>query len=275
MAYLDETGLSRVWSKVKSLVNSAKNEVIGLAEAYTDTVCKNIKLVKITNDETGMSIGKSAELSNTFDVGLETKFRQGVNVGNNVRLVSSSEGGNFQVISPNGVVWEMDAYNDNLRIFSLKNGVYKFPIVLNCETGSVEFNNAVGIGGDLYANAGFCLNGNWQTDTVVAQGTSGVWQYRKWASGFAECWCAKTVSATGNGYSLSALSASLNLAFPFTFTSTPLLTYNSIGQSNVNHLVGNISYNKTTVASVTLHPAAGNTTAFSGNLVIHAFGKWK
>lgn len=196
-------------------------------------------------------------------------------IGDKVQLWTSSEGGNIALWSPDGIEWQMDAYDGNLRIFSEKNGTYHFPIILKHENGVVEFNYTVGVGGDLYANAGFCLNGNWQTDTVVAQGNSGVWWYRKWASGFAECWCAKTVSATGNGYSMSAISAPVNVAFPFPFTSTPLLTYNSIGQSNVNHLVGNISYDQNMVGSVTLHPAAATTATFSGSLIIHAFGRWK
>lgn len=36
------------------------------------------------------------------------------------------------------------------------------------------------------APAGFADGGH---DTVVAQGSSGSWAYRKWASGIAECWC--------------------------------------------------------------------------------------
>lgn len=32
------------------------------------------------------------------------------------------------------------------------------------------------------------INGNDMVDFVVAQGTSGIWRWRKWASGFAECW---------------------------------------------------------------------------------------
>lgn len=42
-------------------------------------------------------------------------------------------------------------------------------------------------------------------DFIVEQGTSGIWTYRKWNSGIAECWGTKTATGTfaawGNGYS--------------------------------------------------------------------------
>ena len=34
-------------------------------------------------------------------------------------------------------------------------------------------------------------------DYVVAQGTSGIWTYRKWNSGIAECWTTSSVNTTG------------------------------------------------------------------------------
>lgn len=39
--------------------------------------------------------------------------------------------------------------------------------------------------------------GAWTSgDMVIEQGTSGIWTYRKWASGLAECWGSKSVSYT-------------------------------------------------------------------------------
>lgn len=34
-------------------------------------------------------------------------------------------------------------------------------------------------------------------DYVVAQGTSGIWTYRKWNSGISECWNTSTLTTTG------------------------------------------------------------------------------
>ena len=61
------------------------------------------------------------------------------------------------------------------------------------------------------------------TDFVVEQGKSGIWSYRKWASGHAECWGSTSVtrtlsSAWGSLYVCSPTSA---IAYPFTFVERP------------------------------------------------------
>lgn len=80
------------------------------------------------------------------------------------------------------------------------------------------------VGGDMR------VNGSPLADFVTAQGTSGIWTYRKWKSGIAECWGRKSVSTAiantwGNLYTSGALSA-LNVSFPFTFASVPTITAN-------------------------------------------------
>lgn len=57
------------------------------------------------------------------------------------------------------------------------------------------------------------------SDYVVEQGTSGVWTYRKWNSGIAECWAeiAKTVNSSYTPGDIIQVS----LEYPFTFTAQP------------------------------------------------------
>ena len=50
--------------------------------------------------------------------------------------------------------------------------------------------------GAVEASGTFRLNGGNMADFVVAQGTSGIWRWRKWASGFAECWGATSFVAS-------------------------------------------------------------------------------
>lgn len=75
------------------------------------------------------------------------------------------------------------------------------------------------------------------SDFVTSQGTSGIWQYRKWKSGIAECWGRKTVtvnvsSSWGNVFTSGSIS-DLNVTFPFTFSAVPTvqasLTANGTG----------------------------------------------
>lgn len=74
------------------------------------------------------------------------------------------------------------------------------------------------------------IDGSPLADFVIQQGVSGVWTYRKWKSGIAECWCRKSVSvavasAWGSVYTSGAISA-LNISYPFTFSSVPTVTAN-------------------------------------------------
>lgn len=42
-----------------------------------------------------------------------------------VKIYGDAEGGNIRITSPNGVIWEIDAYNDNLRVY--------------CDDGSISY----------------------------------------------------------------------------------------------------------------------------------------
>ena len=60
-------------------------------------------------------------------------------------------------------------------------------------------------------------------DWVVAKGTSGIWTYRKWASGRAECWGSTTISITtwsawGSWYESNYF---FQHSYPFTFNGEP------------------------------------------------------
>ena len=116
-------------------------------------------------------------------------------------------------------------------------------------------------------------------DYIVEEGTSGIWTYRKWASGIAECWATPSRSditwadygtPTG-GYHLY-YSASWNIAFPF-----ELLNPCSI-VANVRYCGGNIgwcanaNYSSSSQMSLTV-VRNGNT----GNVIVNIFviGRWK
>ena len=69
-------------------------------------------------------------------------------------------------------------------------------------------------------------------DYVLEQGTSGIWAYRKWASGVAECWLESDLSLTGttpvaymNG---SAYYSYATVNLPFTFNTWPCAMANGV-----------------------------------------------
>ena len=78
--------------------------------------------------------------------------------------------------------------------------------------------------GSLNVGGSFFIDNTILADFVVEQGTSGIWTYRKWYSGIAECWGVYTMSSAAT-QTWGSLYCSDNLApridYPFTFTITP------------------------------------------------------
>ena len=127
-------------------------------------------------------------------------------------------------------------------------------------------------------------------DYVVEQSTSGNWSYRKWNSGWAECWAAfqvASVAVTGTWGSLfygsvfTAAEAKQKLAYPFAFMSAPCV------QAGISHTATgagdcwmSTDYGKKTGAPEQYAPPYSLVRATSGtitNAVISycAKGKWK
>lgn len=125
------------------------------------------------------------------------------------------------------------------------------------------------------------INGS-AVDYVETQGTSGIWTYRKWHSGIAECWGRKTVStavtsAWGNVYTSGGLTA-LNVAYPFTFKELPTLTTNLTcnGYGAILMAPGTTPHASTTstgIFEICRGTAVTNSVAYIVNY--HAIGKWK
>lgn len=119
-------------------------------------------------------------------------------------------------------------------------------------------------------------------DFVTEYGTSGIWTYRKWFSGVAECWGRKSVSAAvstvwGNVYTSGALTA-LNIAYPFAFKELPTLTTN-LSCNGVGALLmvpgstPNASTTSTGLFEICRGSEAANNATYTVNY--HAIGKWK
>lgn len=111
-------------------------------------------------------------------------------------------------------------------------------------------------------------------DYVVAQGTSGIWAYRKWNSGLAELWC--SLSATHqNGYVL----ASAEVTYPISLTSAVcgIGSLNSYGGNAAGALPWNmkLAYGPT-ACRMWVHSSSGgfatDTTVYGSAYIV---GRWK
>lgn len=114
-----------------------------------------------------------------------------------------------------------------------------------------------------------------EADWVIENGTSGIWTYRKWNSGIAECWGNTTKSVTGT--SMTAPFSGYNydcgyFTFPTNlFTSTPTITVN--GKKNGNYTcVSYVNPTSTQVAVELQSSVSGTDTCY---IHIYAVGTWK
>lgn len=78
------------------------------------------------------------------------------------------------------------------------------------------------------------LQGDLAADYIVEQGVSGIWTYRKWASGVAECWAKITQTVTPG----DAWAGTLNLT-PYVITVTTPIEFTGIDCVNASAYVGN------------------------------------
>ena len=97
------------------------------------------------------------------------------------------------------------------------------------------------------------LQGDLAADYIVSQGTSGIWTYRKWASGVAECWLESDLTLTGStpvaNMNGSAYLSYVDVDLPFTFKTQPRGVANGVlgtGTGFVNVWCRN-GYNEITV----------------------------
>lgn len=108
-------------------------------------------------------------------------------------------------------------------------------------------------------------------DYIVSCGTEGDWTYRKWKSGFYECYCADTfgiqrVAAGGNAHQ--------DFVFPITFVGVPKVNVELILQSEVArviHYVSQLNNDRVTVNLVNTSTIDVTPTGVN----ISAVGRWK
>ena len=109
-------------------------------------------------------------------------------------------------------------------------------------------------------------------DYVVAQGTSGIWTYRKWNRGIAECWTTSSLNTTGTAWAniIGGYGFSVSYNFPSgLFTSDPVTSGNGRTGSG-----GGFCFCTGTKTSVTSY-VVGNQDSSDITLEIFAKGKWK
>jgi hypothetical protein len=111
-------------------------------------------------------------------------------------------------------------------------------------------------------------------DYIVEQGTSGIWTYRKWASGIAECWGMFNYSAVlHSNWVVTVVNCDCN--FPIVFTGAPTATGVLSDIRAWNHWLLHINLDQEKILQFALLGYTGDERNVSGIVNFHIKGKWK
>ena len=105
-------------------------------------------------------------------------------------------------------------------------------------------------------------------DYIVEQGTSGIWTYRKWNSGIAECWGTASKNETGTYGNYLCLCQSYPSGL---FSEDPILLASG-GASGNAYAYGGYAKSLSVITADVYVYTAGSKPAW---VYIYAIGKWK
>jgi hypothetical protein len=190
-----------------------------IQDSYTNVTKETVlPTVAVTMDfhhsGKGVAFGKVSETEGLLEVDWASKFNRVVNI-NTPALESLS-------------ITRTDSGNGAAIKFANKNGVLGYVGMSNNANGGL-------IRWTYDASGSYTVLDTGNTkDYIVEQGTSGIWTYRKWNSGVAECWGIYTMTsactkAWGALYYSDTLCPRIN--YPFTFKSRPQETVFCRGDS--------------------------------------------
>ena len=135
--------------------------------------------------------------------------------------------------------------------------------------------------GDADFEGGLKIQGSNLTDFVVEEGTKGIWTYRKWNSGIAECWGTSSVTSTFNKTwgALYVCEPTERQDYPFTFVARPVetVTMRNKGVGCFYYAEsGNKGMNTTTQTAVYCATRPTSTVEqFVFYVDYHVSGRWK
>lgn len=237
-------------------------------------------------DGKGIAMGKVAETTDLLDVAWNERVRKNLTVnGTHTVGGNATVGGTFTATGATTLNKVTTISDTDWKTLILKrvNAIGAVTIQFQNNTGSLGF---IGMTGEELntplrrwtsdgATAYTVLDTGFTKDHVVEQGTSGIWTYRKWNSGLAECFGSQPVTnmAVATVWGALYCSARINLPnFPFTFKSVPQvnLSWNATYTALIDGALG-----VTTTSSGYTFIFRADSVTLSGSVAIQAIGKWK
>lgn len=198
-----------------------------------------------------------------------------------------TKNGNFDELVDVGIYWMQTAYCTSSPYGEDDTGHYGFLLVSKAAPGSVlqifvEYstsatyvrNNVNGWKSWVRTDAGIAA------DHIVARGASGIWNYRKWSSGVAECWANYTFAPgafeSAGTSSCFYYAVSDAIAFPFTFVELKSVQANVNSWRYVNWASSaTVNKDNAGICRVMLFQTHNQIHSDGYEIAIHAVGTWK
>lgn len=246
-------------------------------------------ILDFLSDGNGIAFGKAAERTGIADFGLEIYDKFGTRVNNGLAKYT---GGGDSAIDPDTTSEELIVTDKNTPISAFMYIKTFFYGGKGTSDNRVQIAIPYLTAGSTYTRTFY--DGTWTNwkkqiseddlaDHVVEQGTSGIWRYRKWSSGTAECWGAVKHAITFSG-TWGNISTGPDLpaySYPFTFTARPIETAtltNASGDYSAQCFLG-ISSNATQSTTKTATYKPMRSTAVTDKryywLNYYVMGYWK
>ena len=285
------------------LIRFTITDSYGATHSATAQLQSAARPMNIKSNGKGIAFGKMAESDNLLDVSWNERVRGHLSVDGNTAisgtLVANGKttlGGDLQVNNNSFIKGHLymggnkeSTSERSIRFTTPDNSTYPHNTYLfggnaegpagigiyDAKNSRVVFsyndvNNSMIIGNATTIN----INGGALKDFVVEQGTQGEWTYRKWYSGFAECW--RNVSVTPSNVNANN---SITMDLPFTFantdynvTITPAKAAMYIDRCGDCATNGAVTHT-TTSFTMAYNYAYGTAYAVSFNIVVN--GRWK
>lgn len=257
MSFLDETGLSYFWSKLKQKFSD-----------LSDGVNKNFHFTP--------EYGKTNFIQNLMLINTDGSMQNAWMYDGSV----ATEDASSLVGSP---VTSGPFYADR-RVKVIRAGGSNVKVL-------VELKEMYPVGGRLWYAVYDGNQSNWITpwmcqypasDDIIDQGTSGVWSYRKYRGGTAECWCTRYIGGQAfsnhwGGLYITADNVVSQMAYPFSFAGgtipSELLTVQTAFAGAVFLINGTSRNSNSHTGSYT--PASASNTIKDFNVSYHVIGRWK
>ena len=224
-----------------TITATIKDTAYSMSASMSQPLKAAARPMNIKSNGKGIGVGKMAETDNLLDVQWNERVRGNLQVDGTINEITVSKdnymiGGSRDNITDENWIASapsfMGTYSQNDQWYSTiscrhRNGQgdgtsygLQLRSILTKEDNLSWRQNF----GGSWQGWKTLLDSNNTKDYVVDQGTSGIWTYRKWNSGVAECWGVHTMTSActlvwGSLYYSNTLAPRIN--YPFTFKSRP------------------------------------------------------